>query len=451
MAELDLIDRAVIAAPAQSVWQALHAEFLGARAWWVPWNTFEPGVVPPEVVGGETRVTVHSKGVGRGGPQFNFTARTRAVEPDRRWAMDYVDGVFRGSCEFLLAPVDGGRATELTMAFRAQPRDLASILSRVVDFGHEHSKGIQGAMINLDRHLGGPAQAGVESSVIGTGGGWAIRTRQLVATDDGAELAVTVDTPGQPLTDHDRLAVVLVHGWGASAQVWRECAMALLAAGRQVISYDQRGHGRSSTGREAISVHRLGQDLGQVLEQLKVTDAVVVAHSGGAFATLALAAEDPQLFGKHVQSLVLAGTAARDRGSSNAEVAMMGNPLFAAALRRPALGRRLLGQMVGAGATAEAREANRRLFAETDRTVRAATFRASQKLDLSAAARRLDLPTVVLTGTADQIVEPAGGEDLAELLPLGRFRAVVGAGHMLPLEAPEAVVGAVQDLVDAAV
>lgn len=453
MSELDLVDTAVIAAPPERVWEALKTEFFGARAWWVPWNTFEPGTVPPDVVGGETTWTVHPKGVDQGGPKLVFTARTRAVEPARRWAMDYVDGVFRGSCEFVLTPLADGGSTALTMTFRAQPRDLAAVLGRLVDLGHEHSKGIQGALGNLQRSLGDATSTPPPAVVVPIrAGGAASRVRHRVDTDDGASLAVTVTTPvhpdGAPV---DGGTAVLVHGWGASSAVWRECAALLLADGLRVVACDLRGHGESTVGREEMSVDRLGRDLGTVLGALAVTDAVLVAHSGGGFATLALAGAQPDRFAKHVQSLVLVATAARDEGSSGAEVTMMGHPVFAAALRRPGLGRRLLGQMTGPDASPRVREENRRLFAAVAPAVRAATFRASQRLDLRAEARLIDLPAVVLSGTEDRIVPPAAGRELAGSLHLGRFAAVHGAGHQLPLEAPERILAAVRDLAQGAV
>ena len=86
MHKYDIIDEAVVTAPPKAVWEALVAELRGAAQFWVPHNTFSAGPVPPERVGGETEVTVHAKGVDKGGPKFRFTARTTAVEPHRRLA-----------------------------------------------------------------------------------------------------------------------------------------------------------------------------------------------------------------------------------------------------------------------------------------------------------------------------------------------------------------------------
>ncbi|MEO3870720.1 SRPBCC family protein [Nonomuraea sp. B12E4] len=151
----DLIDDAFIDTTPDAVWAALVAELRGAARWWVPHNTFAPGAVPPDQVGGETQWTVHTKGVDKGGMKLRFTSRTRAVDPGRRLATEYVDGAFRGSAEFVLDPVDGGRRTRLSLRFSAAPQGGLRLLAKVADIGLQHSKATQDAFANLNALLAG--------------------------------------------------------------------------------------------------------------------------------------------------------------------------------------------------------------------------------------------------------------------------------------------------------
>jgi hypothetical protein len=161
----DVVDDEVIDAPPEVVWEELVAELHGARRFWVPHNTFRPGAVPPEQVGGEVEVTVHTRGADKRGLKLRCTARTRVVEPARRLVADYVDGVFRGVGIFTLEPLDGGR-THLSMTFQAMPHGWLKALARVVDIGAEHSKATQNAFTALDARLSergtapAPASAG---------------------------------------------------------------------------------------------------------------------------------------------------------------------------------------------------------------------------------------------------------------------------------------------------
>ncbi|MFE2597519.1 SRPBCC family protein [Streptomyces sp. NPDC057617] len=149
----DIIDEAVVDAPADVVWDALVAEFRGAARWWVPANTFETVSGAPDEIGGRVAVTVHTKGVGNGGPKLRFTARTQSVLPGRRMTVEYVDGVFRGPADFILEPLEEGRRTRITMHFRGRPHGKLKLLAKVADIGAEHSKATQAAFAALNAQL----------------------------------------------------------------------------------------------------------------------------------------------------------------------------------------------------------------------------------------------------------------------------------------------------------
>ncbi|WP_245703317.1 SRPBCC family protein [Streptomyces lushanensis] len=149
----DIIDEAVVDAPADVVWDALVAEFRGAARWWVPANTFETVSGAPDKVGGMVAVTVHTKGVGNGGPKLRFTARTESVVPGRRLTVEYVDGVFRGPADFLLEPLDHGRRTRISMHFRGRAHGKMKLMEKVADIGAEHSKAAQAAFVALGKQL----------------------------------------------------------------------------------------------------------------------------------------------------------------------------------------------------------------------------------------------------------------------------------------------------------
>ena len=265
-------------------------------------------------------------------------------------------------------------------------------------------------------------------------------TESTLVTDDGARLAVTVLAP---LGAASGRTVVLVHGWAAARRVWGTVADRLIRQGHRVVLYDLRGHGASTLGREPFSVPRLGADLGAVVEHVEASGAIVVGHSGGGFAAMAYAASP----GARVGGLVLLGTAAHDQDTPDSEVKMMGSPVFSWAVRRPALGRLLLGQnMLGKRADARAGEVNRQIFAATSPQMRSDAFASTRGMDLRTDLARISAPAVVLAGGADKVIAPALGRTVADTLPGARFEQLEGAGHMLPLEAPEEVVRAVEEV-----
>lgn len=79
----------------------------------------------------------------------------------------------------------------------------------------------------------------------------------------------------------DGRPVVLIHGWPLSADSWRENVGALSAAGYRVIAYDRRGFGRSEKPETGYDYDTLTADLASLIQQLDLTDAVLVGFSMG--------------------------------------------------------------------------------------------------------------------------------------------------------------------------
>lgn len=268
-------------------------------------------------------------------------------------------------------------------------------------------------------------------------------TRELtVRTDDGADLAVTVLAPlAGPAPAAD---VVLIHGWAHTRRVWGTVADRLIRAGHRVVLYDQRGHGASTPGRTPVSVERLGADLAAVLAETDAREAVVVGHSGGGFAALAYAASSPSA--GRLRGLVLLGTAAHGQDTPDSEVKMMGSAAFSKALRRPWLGRKLLGSTMGKVVDPAVRDVNRQLFAAAVPRIRAEFFGCTRGWDVREALKSVTVPAVVLHGEGDKVIDIELARTLAEVVPGARFEPVPDAGHMLPLERPLLAVSAVAEL-----
>ncbi|MFH9864355.1 alpha/beta fold hydrolase [Streptomyces sp. NPDC017202] len=75
--------------------------------------------------------------------------------------------------------------------------------------------------------------------------------------------------------------VVLIHGYPLDGHSWEKQAAALLRAGYRVITYDRRGFGRSSRPTTGYDYDTFATDLHTLLETLDLHDAVLVGFSMG--------------------------------------------------------------------------------------------------------------------------------------------------------------------------
>lgn len=75
--------------------------------------------------------------------------------------------------------------------------------------------------------------------------------------------------------------VVLIHGFPLDGHSWEKQSAALLDAGYRVITYDRRGFGQSSQPTVGYDYDTFAGDLNTVLETLDLTDVVLVGFSMG--------------------------------------------------------------------------------------------------------------------------------------------------------------------------
>jgi pimeloyl-ACP methyl ester carboxylesterase len=75
--------------------------------------------------------------------------------------------------------------------------------------------------------------------------------------------------------------VVLIHGFPLSGRAWERQERALLAAGRRVITYDRRGFGRSSQPTTGYDYDTFAADLDELLTTLNLTGVDLAGHSMG--------------------------------------------------------------------------------------------------------------------------------------------------------------------------
>jgi pimeloyl-ACP methyl ester carboxylesterase len=233
--------------------------------------------------------------------------------------------------------------------------------------------------------------------------------------------------------------VVLSHCWTGSRAVWEPVAARLVAAGRQVVLYDQRGHGASTPGTAPLSVELLGDDLAAVLEAVDARDAVLAGHSMGGMTLQALAVGHPAVVAERVRALVLAGTAAFGvaAGPLAAPVRFVsgsraGDRLMAGRLG-PALSRGSVGRRPRQAHLVATRDA----WLSLPTGLRRDFLIALQAMDFRAGLAGVAVPTTVVVGTRDLLTPPRLGRALAAAIPGARLVEVPGAGHMLPFEEPD--------------
>ncbi|MEV4541284.1 alpha/beta fold hydrolase [Micromonospora echinaurantiaca] len=270
------------------------------------------------------------------------------------------------------------------------------------------------------------------------------------------------------------VTVMLLHGWTLDGRSWHRQLAALrdaTAGSVRVITYDARGHGRSSCmALPTATLAQLGDDLAAVLDEAAPTGRVVlVGHSMGGMTVMEYAHRHPEHFAARVAGLVFVATTAE--GHTHTVYGL--SPRIARLIR--------LAETTGAGVLARCgswrpprallralRPSIRwMLFGDrcdpsdirlvTSAVARASLrsiggFRASigAQHRLETLAELGHLPAAALVGDRDRLTPPPCAESIAGVLPATELTVCPGAGHMLMMERPEevnaALLGVVQQV-----
>jgi non-heme chloroperoxidase len=307
-------------------------------------------------------------------------------------------------------------------------------------------------------------RAGVAAAAFGGVGGLAYSAQRLAAArlrraPDGDARRV-LDTPAYDerlLDSHDRGTIrvvehggeldppiVLSHGVTLSVRTWSRQLEELPKEGFRTIAFDHRGHGGSVLGEEGHSLENLGRDVKTVLEGLDLRGAVLVGHSMGGVAVQSFVTSFPEIAAARVAGIVLLSTLAHTpfgsrstRTKARLEQIMRRTPDAQWLWDAPNLG--FLAARLGFGKNPRPShvELVRRMMGECPPETRRDAPRVLVGLDLRAELPGVQIPTLVVGGTADLLTPPFEARQIAGLIPGARLELMPAGGHMLMLERTE--------------
>lgn len=248
-------------------------------------------------------------------------------------------------------------------------------------------------------------------------------------------------------------AVLLVHGWGGSAYMFRHALRALGHAGYHAVALDLRGHGLSDKplGRGVYTTERLLADLRAAANAIGLDRFAVVGQSMGGALALRLALAE----GDRVTHVMLINPA----GMSGIPALHIGRLFRSSVFDHLAhilpprwLIRRILHVAYGDPRQVQDDDVDEywapSQFPDYARAMRALTSEFDWHPIPPEQLGALRVPTVVILGSADRLIR--GVFRAAEPLRNAKLVTIVGAGHIANEERPEEVNAVLLDLLSQA-
>jgi 3-oxoadipate enol-lactonase len=231
--------------------------------------------------------------------------------------------------------------------------------------------------------------------------------------------------------------VLLIMGLGLSGGAWWR-TVPVLSRRLRVITFDNRGVGRSSAFSYAYTTEAMADDAVSVLDDLRLDRVHVYGISLGGMVAQQLALRHPE----RVRSLVLGATSAGGPRAARPDAEVMAFLRRRLRMRAEQAARASVPFNYGPRCRSEhsdriEEDISQRLahpFAE--HAYRAQMFAAGLH-NCYGHLPSIDVPTLVVHGRHDRMVPVANADLIAERVPGARLRILEESGHLYPTEEPD--------------
>jgi pimeloyl-ACP methyl ester carboxylesterase len=258
--------------------------------------------------------------------------------------------------------------------------------------------------------------------------------------------------------------IVLVHGLPSTAADWADLPETLAAHRHRVIAYDRIGYGYSSRpepgsdeGPSHYTIESNAADLRDLLDALAIDRAALVGWSYGGEIVQSFARTSPE----RVSHLVLIGAVGPawqpDPAQANSPLTTVlgsrfGESIFDWISSVPPLSRKLtrdalIDAFSGEHAIPPTWTDYTRAYLSLPGTLRAMVEEERRNRPETLHPEELEMPSLVIHGTDDRLVNYAVGEDLHRRLPNSKLETIFAGSHMLPVTHPALLADKIHGLI----
>ncbi len=249
------------------------------------------------------------------------------------------------------------------------------------------------------------------------------------------DVAIWYETFGEP----EREPLLLVNGLGSQSINYRDAwCERFVAAGFFVIRFDNRGLGLSGPDTpdpDGYTLSDMAADGLAVLDSLGITQAHVLGLSLGGMVVQTMAIDHPERLRTLTSVMSTTGDPDVGQSSDEARQRLMAKP---AQSRDEYIQGHLAGLRIwGSPGLVDEVEHTAAAGRAYDRAFRPEGVGAQMHAVLAGGSRtealgRVEVPTLVIHGSADKLIDPSGGRRTAEAIPDARYVEIEGMGHDYP-------------------
>lgn len=235
------------------------------------------------------------------------------------------------------------------------------------------------------------------------------------------------------------IPVIFIHGWPLNHEMWEYQLLELSKHNMRCIAYDRRGFGKSDRPWKDYDYDTLADDLNELINQLNLTDVVLVGFSMGG-------GEVARYIGKYgsdkISKVVLISSVTPFRlktadNPDGAEKQTFADTIHKIETDRPAFLAEFAKKFFGVDATnqsvsKEILDWNQTLCLMSSAKATIDCVHSFSETDFRNDLKKINIPALIIHGDADKIVPiDASGNKTAELIPHAKYIVYKNAPHGL--------------------
>jgi len=245
--------------------------------------------------------------------------------------------------------------------------------------------------------------------------------------------------------DSNNLAIVLLHPFPFSAELWEQVAIELAGNNYYVVTPDFRGCGNNELGSEKPNLDTLADDVFEVIQDLKIINPIIGGISLGGYVAMAMARLNPQ----SIRGLILLDT----KASADSDLAKENRLKVADQMRQLKEVASFAAQMLP-GVIGEFTKNNRPkvlnqvqvwMAAANPETIAWLQVAMADRKDSFSTLENFNKPTLLIRGEQDQISSDDDFMKMVKKLKQVTYIQISNAGHLPPVEDPSSTSQAIRN------
>lgn len=229
--------------------------------------------------------------------------------------------------------------------------------------------------------------------------------------------------------------IVCIAGLDGRAAFWRK-QLGPLSSNRRVITFDQRGTGRSSHSRIRYSVGQMAEDLLSILDAIDLETATLVGHGLGSVVALQMAISHPERVEKLVLGAPWAEASAYVAEQVLLQQAILGRCGGEAYALHDVL-RSAPASWLHSRPWLIRERASERVAGLASTEVELSRLQAAVECNVLARLAHLRVRALVIAAVDDQVVPHAAARQVALAMPQARLELLTSGGHLCPEVVPD--------------